>query len=139
MDDFAHHPTAVCATLKALRQRYFDRRIRVFFEPRSATSRRKIFQKQYAESFEGADEIWIAEPYLTQETDSEDRFSSESLTKALASKGFSAHTFSNVDSSLENWVKSTRSGDLWVVLSNGGFDGLVTKLCEALGERQGAS
>src|SRR5262249_29019041 len=79
IDDFAHHPTAVRETLRALRKKYAGRRLVTVFEPRSATSRRKIFQKDYAEAFGEADSVHIAVPYDQSKIQAHDQFSSDQL------------------------------------------------------------
>jgi UDP-N-acetylmuramate: L-alanyl-gamma-D-glutamyl-meso-diaminopimelate ligase len=126
IDDFAHHPTAVKETLVALRNRYKDKRIVAFFEPRSATSRRKIFQKEYAASFDAADVVFIARPYDQSQISSSELFSSQDLVSDLKHAGKNAHLFETAN--LADVYSTISKGDLVVVMSNGAFDGLLPKL-----------
>lgn len=135
IEDFAHHPTAVRETLKGLRARYPNRKLWAVFEPRSATSRRKIFQKDYAESFGIADETCLARAFDQSKIDEGERFSSDELVADLKAKGQSAACFDNADAIVADLKSRTRSGDVVVIMSNGGFDGIYTKLMTALGGR----
>src|SRR6185369_2277830 len=83
LDDFAHHPTAVRETLRALRGKYPGRRLVTVFEPRSATSRRKVFQKDYGDAFKEADVVFIAVPYDQTKIAASDQFSSSQLVDDL--------------------------------------------------------
>jgi UDP-N-acetylmuramate: L-alanyl-gamma-D-glutamyl-meso-diaminopimelate ligase len=132
IDDFAHHPTAVRETLKALKLRYPKRRIVAVFEPRSATSRRKVFQKDYGDAFCEGDATFIAVPYDQTKIATDDQFSSEQLVSDLVVKGRSAHLMPSVEEGVLQVSKFSRSGDLIAVLSNGGFGGFIPKLLEAL-------
>lgn len=137
MDDFAHHPTAVRETLKALKLRYPARRLVAVFEPRSATSRRKIFQQEYVDAFTEADLTFIAEPYDQSKISANDQFSSDQLVTDLKKRGRGAELLTNAqDGTAEVWqvAKAAKSGDLVAVLSNGGFGGFIPKLMDALGK-----
>lgn len=133
IDDFAHHPTAVRETLRALKLKYPKRRLVTVFEPRSATSRRKVFQSQYAEAFQEADQIYLSQPYDQTRISKDDQFSSEMLVQDLVAFGKRAELMPSVAEGIAVVAKNARSGDLIAVLSNGGFEGFVTKLTEALG------
>lgn len=132
IEDFAHHPTAVRETLAGLRQRYPQRKMWAVFEPRSATSRRKIFQSEYAQAFSSADEIFIAEAFDQSKISSEDRFSSADLVADLIQIGKSAHLGKGGLQIAEALAKSSQPGDLIVIMSNGGFDGIYKHLLELL-------
>jgi UDP-N-acetylmuramate: L-alanyl-gamma-D-glutamyl-meso-diaminopimelate ligase len=132
IDDFAHHPTAVRETLRALRSKYPGRRLVAVFEPRSATSRRKIFQKEYASAFQEADIIFISNPYDQTRIAAEDQFSSEELIEDLKKAGKNAHLMSSVDQGVSQVAQTANSGDLVAVLSNGGFGGFIPKLLSTL-------
>jgi UDP-N-acetylmuramate: L-alanyl-gamma-D-glutamyl-meso-diaminopimelate ligase len=132
IDDFAHHPTAVRETLRALRSKYPKRRLIAVFEPRSATSRRKIFQKDYAEAFSEADIIFIATPYDQSRIAAHDQFSSEMLIEDLKRKSKQASLMANVDTGVLEVAKKATSGDVIAVLSNGGFDGFISKILNEL-------
>ena len=132
IEDFAHHPTAVRETLQGLQQRYPGRRLFSVFEPRSATSRRKIFQSEYAQAFSGSHQVLIAEAFDQSKIDEQDRFSSEQLVEDLNERGSSAKVFGKVEEAVSLLQSSTKPGDLIVIMSNGGFDGIYTKLLKAL-------
>lgn len=132
IDDFAHHPTAVRETLRALRLKYPGKRLLTVFEPRSATSRRKIFQTEYAKAFAEADITFIAEPYDLSRIAVEDRFSSETLVKDLAKAGREAHLIKEVGEGVAAVAEHAKSGDLVAVLSNGGFGDFIPKLLKKL-------
>lgn len=132
IDDFAHHPTAVRETIRALKLRYPNRRIVSVFEPRSATSRRKVFQKDYVEAFCEGDATFIAVPYDQSKIAATDQFSSDQLVSDLEGKGRSAYLMASVEEGVQQVSKFSRSGDLVAVLSNGGFGGFIPKLLEAL-------
>jgi UDP-N-acetylmuramate: L-alanyl-gamma-D-glutamyl-meso-diaminopimelate ligase len=136
IDDFAHHPTAVRETLRALRSKYKGRRLVTVFEPRSATSRRKVFQKDYATAFGEADSVFIAIPYDQSKIKAEDQFSSDQLVGDLLRAGKNASLLdgdsSDVQRGVEQVARLSKNGDIIAVLSNGGFGGFISKLLEAL-------
>jgi UDP-N-acetylmuramate: L-alanyl-gamma-D-glutamyl-meso-diaminopimelate ligase len=134
IDDFAHHPTAVRETLRALRSRYPGRRLVTAFEPRSATSRRKIFQRDYAGALGEASLIYIAAPFDQSRIAVEDQFSSQTLAEDLQRAGRQAHVFTTVDEGILAVTRNVRPGDLVAVLSNGGFGGFINKLLDKLRE-----
>jgi UDP-N-acetylmuramate: L-alanyl-gamma-D-glutamyl-meso-diaminopimelate ligase len=132
IDDFAHHPTAVRETLNALKLRYPKRRLLTVFEPRSATSRRKVFQKEYTEAFDQSDDTFIAVAYDQSKIAADNQFSSQELVTGLEGRGKKASFFHEVDEGVNNVAKAAKSGDVVAVLSNGGFGGFITKLLAAL-------
>lgn len=132
IEDFAHHPTAVAETLKALKMRYPQKNIWAVFEPRSATSRRKVFQKDYVNAFLEATTILIKEPFDQSKIAESERFSSQDLVTDLNKIGKTALCFSNVDQIVEVLTNQARSGDVIVIMSNGGFDGIYQKLLSRL-------
>ncbi|MBC7692770.1 MAG: UDP-N-acetylmuramate dehydrogenase [Methylotenera sp.] len=132
MDDFAHHPTAVRETLKGLRSKYPDRRIVAVFEPRSATSRRKVFQKDYAIAFDEADATFIMVPFDQSKISSDDQFSSDQLVDDISGRGKSGHLMNTVEEGVAQVAAFAKSGDLVAVLSNGGFGGFIPKLLDAI-------
>ena len=135
IDDFAHHPTAVRETLRALRHKYAGRRLVAVFEPRSATSRRKVFQKDYGEAFGEADATFICVPYDQTRIAADDQFSSDQLVDDLAKAGRMAHLMTGIDEGVKDVAASAKSGDVIAVLSNGGFGGFIPKLLESLKNR----
>jgi UDP-N-acetylmuramate: L-alanyl-gamma-D-glutamyl-meso-diaminopimelate ligase len=133
-DDFAHHPTAIFETLAGVRSAYPDRRIWAIFEPRSATSCRKVFQEEFARAFGAADHVLL--PAIFRSTLSDDeRLSTERLIADLKDSGKDARHIPKVDDIVATVAKEARSGDLVVVMSNGGFDDIHQKLLSALAAR----
>lgn len=132
MDDFAHHPTAVKETVKAVKERYPHRRLIAVFEPRSNSSRRNIFQNEYASAFESADLVMVPEPAMVAGIPETERFSSQKLAIDLVKKGIPAQAFLNTTALLAALLKEVKNGDLALIMSNGGFDGLHHRLLEGL-------
>jgi UDP-N-acetylmuramate: L-alanyl-gamma-D-glutamyl-meso-diaminopimelate ligase len=131
LDDFAHHPTAVRETLSALRIGYPERRLWAVFEPRSASSCRRIFQADFAEAFGQADETIIAGVFRSSLPESE-RLSPDQLVGDLRSRGQRARHIPEVDEIVATIAAERRSGDVVVLMSNGGFGGIHGKLLRAL-------
>jgi UDP-N-acetylmuramate: L-alanyl-gamma-D-glutamyl-meso-diaminopimelate ligase len=134
LDDFAHHPTAVAATLAAVRQGYPGRRLVAVFEPRTNTSRRAIFQEPYARAFEDADLIIVREPPDLWKVPAGERFSSAQLAADLTAQGKQALSFPDTDHLFESLLPLLQPGDVTLVMSNGDFNHLVPRLCQALGK-----
>jgi UDP-N-acetylmuramate: L-alanyl-gamma-D-glutamyl-meso-diaminopimelate ligase len=132
VDDFAHHPTAVKATIGAARQKFQDRRIIAIFEPRSQTSRRKVFQHAYEIAFDGASAAFIAEPYGTDGLSAEERFEPSDLVASLRTRGIDAHSSRSPDEIVELVKGIARPHDVVLVMSNGGFGGIHEKLLKNL-------
>jgi len=130
-DDFAHHPTAVAETLAGLRAAYPDRRIWAVFEPRSASSCRRVFQDDFARAFEPASEVVIACVFRSSLPESE-RLSAEDLVADLQRQQKRARYIPEVDAIVDTVVREAEEGDLVVVMSNGGFGGIHDKLLRAL-------
>lgn len=130
IDDFAHHPTAVAGAIEALRSRYADRRLWAVFEPRSNTSRRKVFQREYVAAFAAADEVIIG-GVLRKQTDQvaeADLFSPEQLVEDLHRQGKSARAIGEADAIAAVIRAEARPGDVVLLMSNGSFGGLAQKL-----------
>ena len=130
-DDFAHHPTAVAETLAALRAANPASRIWAVFEPRSASSCRRIFQDDFARAFAGADEVLIAPVFRSKLPDAE-RLSIPQLVQELEARGQSARASESIDDIVSVIAREHRFGDLVVLMSNGGFGGIHQKLLQAL-------
>jgi UDP-N-acetylmuramate: L-alanyl-gamma-D-glutamyl-meso-diaminopimelate ligase len=130
-DDFAHHPTAVAETLAGLRASSPGARIWAVFEPRSASSCRRVFQDLFAQAFDAADEVLIA-PVFRSTLPEAERLSVPALVRDLNARGRSAREPSSLDAIVEIVVREHRSGDLVVLMSNGGFGGIHQKLLRAL-------
>jgi len=132
LDDFAHHPTAVRETLAAVRASHPGARIWAIFEPRSASSCRRVFQEAFAASFASADEVVIAQVYRA-ELPPDERLSPERLVNDLVSAGRKARFVPDVGRIVDLLAREVRDGDFVVVMSNGGFGGIHEKLLTALG------
>ena len=132
IDDFAHHPTAVRETLKALKLKYPDRRMVTVFEPRSATSRRKVFQKDYSEAFDSAEQIFICKPFDQTKIAADDQFSSDQLIDDIRRRGKKADLMDDPDRGVAQVCAALHKGDVVPILSNGGFGGFIPKLMDAL-------
>jgi len=135
LDDFAHHPTAVRETVRGVKERFKGRRLVAVFEPRSNSSRRSIFQKRYAASFDKADMILIPEPALMEKIPPEERFSSKGLVADLTQNGKDAFYFETTDKLLNGLLKKSEKGDVVLFMSNGGFDNLQRRFYEGLKDR----
>ncbi len=134
VDDFAHHPTAVRETLRALRGRYGQGRLIAIFEPRSATSRRAVFQHEYADAFSSADEIIIGAVNHPEKAPPGDRFDPERLAADLRGRGVAARHIGDVDKIVAQVVEDAGAGDTVVVMSSGGFGNIHDKLLGRLGD-----
>ena len=133
IDDFAHHPTAVRETILAVRVRYPGRRVIAVFEPRSNTSRRRIFQKEFAEALSGADSVVVAGVFGAEKIPLEERLAPEEVTASVRAGGRDAFHIPEVDRIVDHLDKTCRPGDLVLIMSNGGFGGIQGKLAHALG------
>jgi len=132
IEDFAHHPTAVRQTIEAIQNRYKFRKVFSVFEPRSATSRRKVFQKDYVEAFSKAHEVLLAEAFNSTALAEDNRFSSAELITDLKAKNITAHVFKTADEIFKYLKQKAKPTDVILIMSNGGFDGIYKKLLEGL-------
>jgi UDP-N-acetylmuramate: L-alanyl-gamma-D-glutamyl-meso-diaminopimelate ligase len=133
-DDFAHHPTAIAETLKGVRSAYPDRRVWAIFEPRSATSCRRVFQSEFAKAFAAADRVLLP-PVFRSNLPDDQRLSIEQLVDDVRASGRDARYLPNVDEIVATVSREAAPGDLVVVMSNGGFDDIHQKLLRALEAR----
>jgi UDP-N-acetylmuramate: L-alanyl-gamma-D-glutamyl-meso-diaminopimelate ligase len=134
-DDFAHHPTAVRETLRALRTLVSagpSGRLVAVFEPRSYTSRTRVFQEEFARAFQDADRVIVAAAYLPAKVPEGQRLSEAELVQAIAELGRDARLIPAVDDIVSHLAEDLREGDRVVILSNGGFGGIHTRLLSAL-------
>jgi UDP-N-acetylmuramate: L-alanyl-gamma-D-glutamyl-meso-diaminopimelate ligase len=132
-DDFAHHPTAIAETLGALRLAHPDARLWAVFEPRSATSCLRIFQRDFVEAFAGADETVVASVFRSTIPD-ERRLDPRVLVAELEQRGHRARYVATVPEIVDVLSNDVRDGDLVVIMSNGGFDNIHEKLLARLRE-----
>jgi UDP-N-acetylmuramate: L-alanyl-gamma-D-glutamyl-meso-diaminopimelate ligase len=133
IDDFAHHPTAVRETLRALRARYKDRRLVAVFEPRSWSSRLAVFQQDYANAFTAADYVVIAAVFDTQKVTEKGRaLDTAALIEEISQQGKPAFALPDADQIVAHITPELRSGDVVAIMSNGGFGGIHEKILNAL-------
>jgi len=132
MDDFAHHPTAVRETVRAVKSVVSSGRLIAVFEPRTNTSMRNVFQNEYPGAFDPADIICIRKPPLLEKIPPGLRFSSEQLVEELRNRGQDAHYFPDTDTILDFLLVTARPGDIVLIMSNGGFDNIHERLLENL-------
>ncbi len=131
-DDFAHHPTAVRETLKGVRAQFPGRRIWAVFEPRSQTSRRSLFEKEFTAALGLADVAIVAPVHRPVDVDPTEILSPERIVQALERRGCRAHTFGAIDEILQFVAAEATDGDQVVIMSNGGFDNIHERLLERL-------
>ncbi len=132
LDDFAHHPTAVEATTRAVRAAHPDRRLVAVFEPRSNSSRRKIFETAYGEAFDAADQVFLKAPPVRHNDDAESMLDPTTVVQTVSERGTPAETFDDVEVLLPTLVDHLRPGDVALLMSNGSFDGLPDRLLSDL-------
>ncbi len=133
IDDFAHHPTAVDETLKALRQRYANNRLIAIFEPRSRSSRLSVFEEKYKAAFAHADLVIIAGVFNPEDAKNYgDVLDVPKLVTDITASGTSAVTLADADAIVEHLAPEMRKGDVVAVMSNGGFGGIHDKLLDVL-------
>jgi UDP-N-acetylmuramate: L-alanyl-gamma-D-glutamyl-meso-diaminopimelate ligase len=132
VDDFAHHPTAVLATIRSVVERWPDRRIVAIFEPRSNSSRRKVFERAYAESFDGAARVFISSPPIRHNDDAANLLDAGRLVEMIDERGIQAAAYPNAEALLPALLNELRTGDVALIMSNGSFDGLHDELMSSL-------
>ena len=132
VDDFAHHPTAVAATLAASRERWPGRRIWAVFEPRSNTAGRKIFEEEYARAFEGADAAIIAPVFHVKRLPPEARIDREALVRRLLACGRKAFAPETLDEIPQLLHRKAMPGDVIILMSSGSFGGLPESMLSIL-------
>jgi UDP-N-acetylmuramate: L-alanyl-gamma-D-glutamyl-meso-diaminopimelate ligase len=132
VDDFAHHPTAVRATIEAARARWPGRRMWAILEPRSNSMRRKIFQETLPQSLALADRVVLGGVFRAQQLGDENRMDPEVVAESVRLIGKSARVFAGADAIAEAVSAEAERGDLLLVMSNGSFDGLCEKLLKKL-------
>ena len=133
IDDFAHHPTAVEETLKALRMKYDGRRLIAVFEPRSWSSRLAVFQEPYSKAFSYADYVIIAGVYNTSKASELGKvLDVEELVQDIHLQGKPSHSFPDADAIVEHLTPELSEGDVVAIMSNGGFGGIHEKILGVL-------
>jgi UDP-N-acetylmuramate: L-alanyl-gamma-D-glutamyl-meso-diaminopimelate ligase len=137
-EDFAHHPTAIRETLQAVREAFHPVRLWAIYEPRSATSRRNVFQREIAEALGLADCVALPGLFKPEKVPENERLDENQLVEDLRRKGCIAWNLGTVEGIIRRVCEEARPGDLIVIMSNGGFGGIYEKLPSAL-ERMGAA
>jgi UDP-N-acetylmuramate: L-alanyl-gamma-D-glutamyl-meso-diaminopimelate ligase len=128
IDDFAHHPTAIRETLRALRSVYPSSRLWAVLEPRSNTLRRKVLEGEIVESLRLADRVIMAGVYQQERVPEPERLHPEDVVRRLNDAGTPAELHPDANSIVTSIVPELQSGDVVAILSNGGFDGIYEKL-----------
>jgi UDP-N-acetylmuramate: L-alanyl-gamma-D-glutamyl-meso-diaminopimelate ligase len=132
MDDFAHHPSAVKATVEAVKPFYPQGRVIAVFEPRTNTSMRRFFQDTYPEAFMDADIVCICNPVTGKYIPENERFCPETLVSDINALGVEAYHFADTRALLAFLPQRLGPGDLVLIMSNGGFDNIHTRLLEKI-------
>jgi UDP-N-acetylmuramate: L-alanyl-gamma-D-glutamyl-meso-diaminopimelate ligase len=138
IDDFAHHPTAIRETLRALRAAYAGHRLWAVLEPRSNTLRRNVFEQELVESLALADEVVLAGVFKSEAIPLPERMEPQHVVDALNKRGVPAVLGADADAIVANIAPRARAGDVIAILSNGGFGGIYTKLPAAIAGHIGA-
>jgi UDP-N-acetylmuramate: L-alanyl-gamma-D-glutamyl-meso-diaminopimelate ligase len=139
IDDFAHHPTAIAGTLRALRSRYPEARLWAILEPRSNTLRRNVLQNDLAKSLALADEVVVANVFKSDSIPEPERLDLQALAAHIQKHGRRARIVPEVDGIVQLVAPEMRSGDVVAILSNGGFGGIYEKLPQRLRSIGGAA
>ena len=135
IDDFAHHPTAIRETLRALRAAYPNRRLWAILEPRSNTLRRNVFEHELIDSLALADEVVLAAVFKSEAIPAPERLDPERLIAALRTRSIPAILCADADAIVAEAAPRMRPGDVVAILSNGGFGNIYEKLPAALASR----
>jgi UDP-N-acetylmuramate: L-alanyl-gamma-D-glutamyl-meso-diaminopimelate ligase len=138
IDDFAHHPTAIAGTLKALRARYSGARLWAILEPRSNTLRRRVLQSDLARSLAQADEVIVAGVFRSEAVPENERLELPALAAEIERNGGRARLLADADAIVQRIAPEMRRGDVVAILSNGGFGGIYEKLPARLRELAGS-
>jgi UDP-N-acetylmuramate: L-alanyl-gamma-D-glutamyl-meso-diaminopimelate ligase len=134
VDDFAHHPTAIRETLGALKGRHGPGKLIVAFEPRSATSRRSIFQQDFVHALAMADEVVIAPLYAPEKVPEGNRLDVEKLASDLRGQEIPARVVAGTEATAEHLVRRAAPGDTVAIMSSGDYGGLHDLLLARLGD-----
>jgi UDP-N-acetylmuramate: L-alanyl-gamma-D-glutamyl-meso-diaminopimelate ligase len=132
IDDFGHHPTAIRSTLLGLRQKYPGKKIWALFEPRSNTTRRAVFQTALPNALAEADGVFVAQVAKLEQIPADQRLNPEKVVADLNARGIPAYYEPDATAIVSKLVPQLQTGDVVVVFSNGGFDGIQQKLLSAL-------
>ena len=134
IDDFAHHPTAIRETILALKGRHGPGKLIAAFEPRSATSRRNVFQADFADALSVADEVVLAPLYAPEKVPESERLDVERLAADLRREDVPARLIPTVDATAAHIAERASPGDTVLVMTSGDYGGLHEKLLARLGD-----
>ena len=137
VDDFAHHPTAIRGVIEAARDRWPDRRLWVAFEPRSNTTVTNRFQAELEQALGAGDLVWLGPVHRGGNIPPEERLDRNGLVSMLRKRGREAHATDDVEEIVDHITDNVCPGDVVLILSNGAFGGLHTRLRERFGEGAG--
>lgn len=133
MDDFAHHPTAVKETIEAVKNRFPTHTLWAVFEPRSNSSKRAVFQKDYAQAFDKADRTILAPVFMPEKVPAGEKpLDTTQLVQDLSSRGLKALCLPNVDDIVSHLTEQVKGPAVILIMSNGGFGGIHEKLIHDL-------
>lgn len=135
IDDFAHHPTAVRQTIQGIREKFGDRRIIALFEPRSNSSRRKMFEQAYIESFDDADLLFLKVPPFRHNDEKDDFINIEHMTDEITHRGTLARHARHVEDLVHKLRLEVQKDDVILIMSNGNFDGVYDLVIEMLKDK----
>lgn len=139
VDDFAHHPTAIRATIEAARLRWPKRRVWAILEPRSNSMRRRVFQDALPQALALGDRVILGGVHRAGQLADEQRLDPETITAAIQKLGKDARVLPSADAIAEFLAGEAHPDDLLLVMSNGSFDGLCEKLLKRLATRPSPS
>jgi UDP-N-acetylmuramate: L-alanyl-gamma-D-glutamyl-meso-diaminopimelate ligase len=134
IQDFAHHPTAVDLTIKALRRRYPEGEMHVCFEPRSSSSRRDVFFSGYAQAFDGASRTYLAPVFAPERVPEGMLLDVAALAQAIRDRGLEANHYPSIAALADAVVEHASPNDTVVLLTSGAFGGLGDRLLESFGD-----
>jgi UDP-N-acetylmuramate: L-alanyl-gamma-D-glutamyl-meso-diaminopimelate ligase len=134
VEDFAHHPTAVRLSVNAVRRRHHEQVLHVCFEPRSASSRRRVFFEPYSEAFDAADHVYLGPLYRPDKIPEAERLDVRELGAAISKRGVSVRAFADVDALAAAVLEAAGPGDTILVMSCGSFGGLTSRLLFGFGD-----
>jgi UDP-N-acetylmuramate: L-alanyl-gamma-D-glutamyl-meso-diaminopimelate ligase len=132
VDDFAHHPTAVRETIRAVRKRFPGKHIWAILEPRSNTLRRRVFESELTDALAMADRVTLASVFQSDAIPDNERLETGRVVMRLLREGLKASTFTTVQEIVSHTVANAKKGDVLLVMSNGGFEGIHQKLLDRL-------
>ena len=135
MDDFAHHPTAIAKVIQGLRAHYPSSRLTILFEPRSNTTRRRVFQKELSQALALADHAFVGEVARANLLAPEERLQLPQLIQEVQDAGCRAEVTADIDEMARRVAEGAQMGDVIAILSNGGFGGIHQKLLALLESR----